>query len=488
MNLRGDQLTLNQGKGNRPWRIVALLTMIGAGILVLRLQGSGQVQPLFLPTPTPTRTANSFQDEAEARFSAGDMGQSITAYQNAVEVEPQNAILWAELARVQTYYSSLQANRDSTLARLSEARQSIERAVEIAPEDPFVQAVRALVYDWSASAYQRDNPSLHDDYLREASESAGEAKRLDPNSILARAYEAEVLVDEGKYVEAYDIARLAAEEAEQIGAADPDAAIDAHRVFGLVLENNGEYRSAIEQYQKAIEINPNLTFLYLRMGANYRRLAGSAANQAQRSQLIDQALEAFDKAAKINDQNQIEDPIPYLAIGRTYLQEGEFFVSARNVERAVLLDPTNPELYGFLGIVYYKGRNYESARQVLECAVEGCDQLQNAQLLCDEIQILLCAEAELESFGYTVPGLQLSSDSLEYYYTYASALAFLHQPDNDFCSKAQPYFDQLLISYGDDPIVSEIVRENQSICQTAQQTGPLPTATPPLLSSDGASG
>lgn len=481
-------MSLGHRSGSRPWRIITLLVLIGAGILTLRLQDSGQVKPLFLPTPTPTRTAHSYQDEAEARFSAGDMGQAIAAYQRAVENDPQNATLWAELARVQTYYSSLQANRDNILARLSEARQSIDKALELAPEDPFVLAVRTLVYDWSSSAYIRDNPSLHDDYLKEANESVQRARNIDPTSILVRAYYAEVLVDEGKYVEAYEYARQAAEDAERVGGADPGAVIDAHRVFGLVLENNGEYRSAIEQYQKAIQINPNLTFLYLRMGANYRRLAGSAANQAQRSQLIDQALEAFDRAAKINDQNQIEDPIPYLAIGRTYLQEGEFFVSARNVERAVLLDPTNPELYGFLGIVYYKGRNYESARQVLACAVEGCDQAHNAQLLCEDIQIVLCEEDQLESFGYIVPGLQLSSDSLEYYYTYASALAFLHRPENNYCAKAQPYFDQLMIGYGNDPIVSEIVRENQSICQTAEQAGLLPTATPASLSSGESSG
>jgi tetratricopeptide (TPR) repeat protein len=405
--------------------------------------------------------------------SAGNLPQAVTAYQNAVQVTPEEARLWAELARVQTYYSALQSNQDARLARLAEARQSIEQAAELAPDDAFVQAVRALVYDWSASEYFSDNPSLFDEYLKEAAEAALRATQLDPTSVTARAFQAEVFVDEGKYIQAYDLAEQAALDAEQSAAeVDNDARIDAHRVFGLVLENNGSYRQAIEEYQKAININPNLTFLYLRMGANYRRLAGGAAALNVRAGLLEQALDAFDRAAKINQQNGIEDPIPYLAIGRTYLQEGEFFVAARNVERAVILDPGNPELYGFLGIVYYKGRNYESALQVLSCAVEGCDPAANAQLLCEDVQILLCEEGtDLASYGTTVPSLRLSSDSLEYYYTYASALAFL-----DFCGEAEPYFDQLMGAYGSDPTVAAIVQENRQICADGGQPAPIPTS------------
>ena len=51
-----------------------------------------------------------------------------------MQVEPGDGELWAELARIQTYYSALQANQEARQARLAEARQSIERATEIAPE------------------------------------------------------------------------------------------------------------------------------------------------------------------------------------------------------------------------------------------------------------------------------------------------------------------------------------------------------------------
>lgn len=482
MQLRGEHLRLSGGRGPNPYRVGLLLALIAIGVLILRLEDTGRVQPLFQATPTATRTSNSHAEEAETQLSAGNLRGAISAYQNAVQTDPDDEVLWARLARIQTYYSALQANRDQRLARLAEARQSIQRAAELAPEEGYVQAVRALVYDWSASAYGGDNPSLFEEYLKEASESAGRARDLDPTNVSARAFQAEVYVDEGNYVQAYDLAEQAALDAEtNASSVDNDARIDAHRVFGLVLENNGSYRQAADQYDKAIAINPNLTFLYLRKGANYRRLAGSAVSQAVRDQLIEGALAAFDRAAMINQQNGINDPIPYLAIGRTYLQEGEFFVAARNVERAVELDPGNPELYGFLGIVYYKGRNYESALPALECAVEGCTLDQTADRLCSELQIIDCdPQADPASYAADVPGLRLSSGSLEYYYTYASALAYLHEPpENDYCPQAESLFRQLMAGFGGDPTVAAIVAENRQICAgSGSQPAPLPTSPP----------
>ncbi len=282
--------------------------------------------------------------------------------------------------------------------------------------------------------------------------------------MLAQAFKAEVLLDQQNWAQAIDLAERAVAQAE----GDPNFSsaykVDVHRVYAQVLETGGAYNAAIQEYRKAVAINPNLTFLYLKIGANYRRLRD-----------VDNALEAFDTAVRINEQNNVQDPIPYLAIGRTYLQEGEFFVAARNVERAVTVDPGNAELWGFLGIVYYKARNYESAMDVLACAVEGCSALQTGELFCERLEILFCNDPERASaadYGTDVIGVSLGAGTVEYYYTYASALAFQKR-----CADAEPYFLQLLSAYGDDPIVVGIVEENRSICAGDL---PLPApATPP---------
>ena len=65
-----------------------------------------------MATPTPTRTADSYLMEADAHFNAGlvediDRVDAIEAYNQALVLEPDNAQAWAELARLQTYSSSL---------------------------------------------------------------------------------------------------------------------------------------------------------------------------------------------------------------------------------------------------------------------------------------------------------------------------------------------------------------------------------------------
>jgi len=60
-------------------------------------------------------------------------------------------------------------------------------------------------------------------------------------------------------------------------------------------------------------------------------------------------------------QLKIQDPFPYLAIAKTYAQEGDFFAAALNAQKAVAIDPTNADLYGQLGDIYKRGRNFETA-------------------------------------------------------------------------------------------------------------------------------
>ena len=456
MQLKGDQLQFGRRRRLNYGRIGVLLALILAGILVVWMVETSRIAPPFVPGPTPTRSAVSYAQEGEAHFSSGNLPEAIVALQNAVRLTPEDGQLLAELARFQTYASELQPSLQQRQELLAQARQTIDQAALVASEDPSVHAVRALAYDWSASA---ETGEQREAYLSEAETSAVRALQLAGNDpelrSLAQAFYAEVLVDQQRFVEAADLAAQAAATAPN--------SMDVHRVYGTVLEANGLYRQAIEEYQRATEITPNLTFLYSRIGANYRRLRD-----------IERALEAFDQAVRINEQISIEDPVPYIAIGRTYLQDGEFFIAARNVERALAIDEGNPEIYGFLGIIYYRARNYESALEVLRCAVDGCSEEDSRRMVCtlavgcdpDDPQ-----DAEAPLHGREVPGLALGPNSLEYYYTYGSVLAFYGQ-----CEAAERVFDDLLSQYGTDTVVTGIVAENRAICSATPV--PVPTGTP----------
>jgi len=434
---------------NKRKKINFTLVLILSGMIIAGLwfanevyKPDGKFEPLFLATPTATRIANSYLQEAQAYFDAGKIydpndRDAIDAYRDALEQNPKDAETRAELARILTYSSSLLSTHEERVARLSDARQEIAQAVEDAPDSSNVQAIRALVLDWSATSVATSQEERQD-WLAEAEQAATLAINLDPNNGLALAFYAEVLLDQNQLGQAREHAQLAVEQAPEL--------MDTHRVYGTVMETYGEYRFAIEEYKKAAAITPNLTFLYIRIGVVYRAL-----------KVYEKALEYFDMAVTINQTNGVQDPLPYIAIAKTYVRDGEFFVAALNAEKAVEFDPYNANTYGQLGDIYVRSRNYEGAVPVLKCAVEGC------------------TAAENEVGGVAVEGLDLINVEVAYYYArYGSVLAALSRPGQNYCPHALEILGRLEDVYGEDPTLMSIVAENEAICSLLIESNPNP--------------
>ena len=458
MNVKPRRPLFHYRRRSNLYRMFLWACLILAGIWFISQVERGAIKPPFLPTPTPTRTVQSYAMEGDAFFEAGYLGAAITAYQEAVRVDPTNAEVWAKLARIQTYSSSLMTTDEQRKARLEEARYSIDQAVAVAPDDSTVHAIRAFVLDWNAAL-----PTLADDesqkLLTEAEQEAVRALQLDNQNVLALAFYAEILVDQQKWTQAEQYIRQAAER-------DPTL-MDVHRVYAYVWESLGQYGKAIEEYQKAIEINPNLSFLYISLGVNYRQLRN-----------YDLALEYFTKAARLNDQLEIKDPIPYIAIARTYAQQGEFFIAAHNAQKALEIDPANADIFGQLGIIYFKSRNYEGSIPVLRCAVRGC----TAQESC-EARFGRDCDPDFGEVGIDVEGLSLSSNTVVYYYTYGSVLAALSRPQQNYCPEALEVLGEVRAAYPNDPTVISIVQAGEQICYSlleslSQTPTPYPTPTP----------
>jgi tetratricopeptide (TPR) repeat protein len=451
-------------RGTNFYRIMILLGLIVASIWIMLGLRRGEITSPLEPTPTPTRVSESYFLEARAYFDAGKLddpsnatpgpgvppiNDAIEAYQAALKGDPNNARAWAELARIQTYSSSMLRNDTERLERLNEAKASADRAIELAPDDSEFRAIRAFVLDWLAfnplvDAEQRN------DLLVEAEREASRAFQLDPQNALALAYYAEILADEQKWTQAEKYAAQAV-------AQDPES-MDTHRVYGYVLETLGKYNSAIQQYQEATRINPNMTFLYVRIGQNFREGIRNP----------DRALEYFDRAAKINQGLGVQNPNPYIEIARTYTQMGQFFAAMINAEKALEFDPTNAHTYGQLGIIFRRARNYEGAMSLLQCAVRGCTASENEMGKTD------------------VQGLPLSSVTVAYYYVeYGTNLAFLSRPNENYCPTALEVLGEVRQAYPDDPSLMGIVEDSEGICRRLQggqvavpTITPMPTDTP----------
>jgi tetratricopeptide (TPR) repeat protein len=308
-------------------------------------------------------------------------------------------------------------------------------AVAAGPENSNAYAVRAFVLDWTASNALVQPPDA-EKMLLDAEQDAVRALQYNNKNTLALAYYAEILSDQRKWLQAEQYIQQAMQR-------DPSL-MDVHRVNAYVLESLGDYNEAINEYKKAAEITPNMTFLYIRIGANLRQL-----------KRYDEALAFYDKAARINENLGLKDPIPYLAIAKTYSQTGDFFVAARNVKKALKYNPNSPDVYGQLGIIYFKSRNYEGSIPAFQCAIYGCDE----QKSCDVRECDPETDAAIK-----IEGMPLTPNTVVYYYTYGSVLAGLHRKSDPKCEEAIKIFQQVRKGFGGDTTIMAIIQPSEDIC------------------------
>src|SRR5512146_2639992 len=104
-----------------PIYIFSLAALIISGLFITQGFRRGEMKPLFLPTPTPTRIAGSFSQEAETHFQAGNLDAAIASYHEAINTNPNNGLLYAELARILTYSTESQTTDQEKEDRFKQA-------------------------------------------------------------------------------------------------------------------------------------------------------------------------------------------------------------------------------------------------------------------------------------------------------------------------------------------------------------------------------
>ena len=436
-----------RGSSN-PYLVMGVLLVIVGLIAVVRAFAQGEISPPFIPTPTPTRTVNSFVIEGDTHFQAGSLEKAIDSYRQALVLEPDNPQIRASMATIMVYSSYTMTTDLERLDRLNEALAVIDLAKEQYPNDSDVLAVRANVLSSLANSNLPDEQQ--EEYRNEAESEILFAIQLDNNNQLAKAYYAEILMDQFKYTQSVDYITQARQ-------GEGESLIDVCRIQAYIYEMFRETNLAIEWYKKASDLAPNLTFLYNRIGVLYRYLSQ-----------YETALEYFAKAAGLNDQLGIDDPIPYMSIANTYIRMGEAMAASRNAYRALEINPYNSDTYGQVGVIYYRARNYEGSIPMLQCAVIGCD----AETSCYAREEDPC-ESEI-----VITALPLTDTTVLYYYTYASVLAGLHRAGvDDYCVRAAEVFRLIREKYSDNPEIMAIVRPSENICQVDPDQV-LPTQAP----------
>ncbi len=94
MNVNPHRPIFNRRPQANIYRMFLWVVMLLGGVWMIQQIDRGDIKPLFQPTAVPTRSSESYVLEGDANFSAGKVEAAITSYQNAVNVDPNNAQIW----------------------------------------------------------------------------------------------------------------------------------------------------------------------------------------------------------------------------------------------------------------------------------------------------------------------------------------------------------------------------------------------------------
>ena len=327
----------------------------------------------FAPTPTPTRPPLLYIVDGDTYFAEGKVQAAIEAYEQAIQLDPTNDISHIRQARLLIY------THDT-----GKAVDRAAQAVTLNPDSPENLAYYCRALDWEAR-------------YAEAFEVCSCATELDPTYAEGYAFLSEVYADLGNW-------RAARENAQQ--AIDLNfQSMDAHFNMGYALEIQGRYAEALEFYENAVKLGPNLAPLYMKAGRIYQHGLGD----------YDTAIDYFKKAIKLSPF----DPEPYDLLGWAYYFQGEYFQAIDALEQSMGIDPNyvNPyrpeSAWGHLATVYYTRQNFEQATEFFAKAIE----LGEDQFLKRARQVEILTEIETLTGPETIPILRgrfVRQDGLHY--------------------------------------------------------------------------
>jgi tetratricopeptide (TPR) repeat protein len=124
---------------------------------------------------------------------------------------------------------------------------------------------------------------------------------------------------------------------------------EAHHGLGRAYEEKREFDSAIAEYNKVLEINPNSADIYLNRGNVYEKKGD-----------FDAAIAEYNKVLEINPNHTNA----YYGLGDVYEKKGDFDRAIQDFSKALEIDPNYTEAY------YGRGRAYEEKREFDSAIVE----------------------------------------------------------------------------------------------------------------------
>jgi tetratricopeptide (TPR) repeat protein len=221
-----------------------------------------------------------------------------------------------------------------SVGRVDEAREDIERSLNLAPENSHALSLQSII-----AVVQNDKDGALN-FARKAVEAA-------PDSAAARialsfAQQANFELEE---------ALTSLQKAVEL---DPENSLAWARLAELWL-SFGNLDKALEAAKKAVELSPDLSRTQTVLGFAYLTRIKTQAS-----------MKAFEKAINL-DQG---DPLPRLGLGLSKIREGKLEEGRREIEIAMSLNPGNSLIRSYLGKAYFEEKRDKSASEQFSSAKE----------------------------------------------------------------------------------------------------------------------
>jgi tetratricopeptide (TPR) repeat protein len=147
----------------------------------------------------------------------------------------------------------------------------------------------------------------------------------------------------------------------------PESVPIAYYNRALIFDKMGRFDKAIEDYDKAIAVNPFWSAAYYNRALIFDRMGR-----------FDKAIEDYDKAIALNPS----DPNAYNNRGTVFYKMGRFDKAIEDYDKAIALNPSWSEVYYNRGIVFYNMQRFDRTIADFKNACdlglgEGCKAVQS---------------------------------------------------------------------------------------------------------------
>lgn len=269
---------------------------------------------------------------------------AVDSLRRAVEADGSYVPAYVHLAL--TYQDQYLFDPQSYGGRLADALETIQRAEDLAPNDPTVQNTKGIVL------YQAGSLDLARTTLERAVQLANAAE-------LGTRERSTIQVNLGRAYRELGQLELAEQAFRRAVVLDPANAA-AHNNLGNVLYRLGDCRGAEFELSQAVSLAPSSLSAVSQLAIALFECGD-----------VEASIRRFEEALQLD--GAVFQPPLFTYLARAYMEQGRFEEAVRRAQQGALLPPETAEAHYYLGRVYLGRRadgDRDAARRAFERALE----------------------------------------------------------------------------------------------------------------------